>query len=215
MKRICLFMLSAVIATVAGCSSGQSHFRTGYDFATIDRIAVVDVTGAVEGEVAKNQVGDFFVGELLSKGYAPVERAQVQHLLDEQDFQASELTTKQGVAKAGEILNVPAILVVNVPNFGDEMSMTAKIIDVEDGSILWMGSGSGKTGGWLPTIFGAGAGAAGGGVIAGEDDRMTGVIVGGVLGGAAGKALTPQKAEVAQKVVRDMCEKLPQRIPSK
>jgi hypothetical protein len=211
MRHVCPFILSAAIVLVAGCSSGQSHFRAGYDFSSIDKIAVADVTGSVGSEAAKNQIGDFFVGELLSKGYAPVERSQVQNLLDEQDLQASDLTTKQGVARAGEILNVPAILVVNVPNFRDEMSMTAKIIDVEDGSILWMASGTGKAGGWLPTIFGAAAGAAAGGAVAGEGDRTAGAVAGGVIGGAAGKALTPQNAEVAQKIIRDMCKKLPPR----
>jgi hypothetical protein len=153
--------------------------------------------------------------ELLRKGYMPIERAQVQSLLEEHEFQASDLTTDEGAARAGRILNVPVVLVVNIPNFEEEMSMTAKMIDVEDASIIWAGSGSGRTGRTLGTIFGAAAGAVGGAVIAGGDssDRAVGAIAGGVLGGVAGQALSPQKAEQAQKVIKRMCKSLPYRFP--
>jgi len=139
----------------------------------------------------------------------------MQSLLKEQEFQASDLTTNDGAARAGQILNVPVVLVVNIPNFDEEMSMTAKMIDVEDASIIWAGSGTGRTGRTLGTIFGAVAGAVGGAVIAGGDssDRAAGAIAGGVLGGVAGQALSPQKAEQAQKVIKSMCKSLPYRYP--
>jgi hypothetical protein len=199
---------------VVGCSSGESYFRAGYDFGKVDKIAVVDVQGDVRGEAVKNQIGDFFVMELLKKGYAPVERAQVQALLKEQEFQSSDLTTGKGVARAGQILNVPTILVINIPNFGEEMSMTAKMIDVEDGSILWMGSGSGKTGRTLFTIFGAAAGAGAGATVAGDDKALGGVI-GGVLGGVAGHTLSPQKAEKVKEIIKKLCKSLPSRLAGK
>ncbi|MHC4574547.1 MAG: glycine zipper 2TM domain-containing protein [Planctomycetota bacterium] len=177
----------------------------------------MSVEGDVGGEAAKNQIGDFFVGELLKKGYAPVERAQVQSILEEQKFQSSDITTQEGAARAGRILNVPAILVVSVPKFKEEMSLTAKIVDVEDGSILWLGSGSGSTGKILSTIVGATVGAVVGGVIAGGDssDQVAGAVAGGVLGGVAGQALSPQKAEKVHEIVKKMCTTLPYRMPAR
>ena len=64
--------------------------RLGYDFTKVEKVAVVEVSGAVAGDAVKNQIGDFFAMELLKKGYTPVERAQVQTILAEQDFQASQ-----------------------------------------------------------------------------------------------------------------------------
>jgi len=215
MKIICLYVLAIAVLFIGGCSSGESYVKAGYDFSRLDKIAVVDVQGDVGGEAAKNQIAGFFEMELLRTGYSPIERAKMQSLLKEQEFQASDLTTDDGAARAGQILNVPVVLVVNIPNFGEEMSMTAKMIDVEDASIIWAGSGSGRTGRTLGTIFGAAAGAVGGAVIAGGDssDRAAGAIAGGVLGGVAGHALSPQKAEQAQKVIKRMCKSLPYRFP--
>jgi len=215
MKIICLYVLAIAVLLIGGCSSGESYVKAGYDFSRLDKIAVVDVQGDVGGEAAKNQIAGYFEMELLRTGYSPIERARMQSLLKEHEFQASDLTTDDGAARAGQILNVPVVLVVNIPNFDEEMSMTAKMIDVEDASIIWAGSGSGRTGRTLGTIFGAVAGAVGGAVIAGGDssDRTAGAIAGGVLGGVAGQALSPQKAEQAQKVIKRMCKSLPYRYP--
>lgn len=210
-----VYVLAVALLLIGGCaSSGESFVRAGFDFGRLDKVAIVEVSGAVQGDAAKNQIGDFFAMELLKKGYSPVERAQVQTLLKEQKFQAGDITSAEGVARAGQILNVPAVLLVNIPTYSDEMNMTAKMIDVEDGSILWIGSGSGRTGKTLSTIFGAAAGAAAGATVAGDDrsDKVLGGVVGGVLGGVAGRALSPQQAEQVQKIIKKVCVNLPPRM---
>jgi hypothetical protein len=217
MKIVSVCAAVITVMLIGGCSSGESYVKAGYDFTRLDKVAVVDVQGDINGEPAKNQIADFFTMELLKKGFAPVERAQVQTLLKEHQFQVSGLTSSEGAARAGKILNVPAILVVNIPNFGEEMSMTAKMINVEDGGILWMGSGSGKTGTLLSTIFGtaagAGAGAAAGKAVGGNDSTAIGAVAGGVLGGVTGHELSPQKAEKAQEIIKKICKSLPPRLP--
>ena len=214
MKVICLYMLLGAVLLIGSCSSGESYYRVGFNFGELDKVAVVDVQGAVKSEAAKNQIADFFVMELLKKGYAPIERVQVQSILKEQKFQMSGLTTAEGVARAGQILNVPTILVVNIPSFGEEINLTVKMIDVEDGSILWMASGSGKTGRTLLTIAGAATGAAAGATVTGDDDKVIGGVAGGVLGGVAGQALSAQKAEQTKKIIKKMCKSLPFRFPN-
>ncbi len=209
MKNIIIYVLLAGLLIISGCTSGESYVRAGYDFSKLDKIAVVEVAGRIGGEVARNQISDFFVMELLKKGYAPIERAQVHALLKEHEFQASDLTSSEGAARAGRILNVPTVLIVNIPRFKEEINMTAKIIDVEDGSILWMGSGSGTTGKLFSTIGGAAAGAAAGVAVAGDDDQLIGGVIGGVLGGVAGQALSPQKADKAKEIIKKMCATLP------
>jgi len=218
MRTVCLCTLLAALL-FSGCATGtgESFMRAGYDFSQLNKVAVIEVSGAVRGEAAKNQIGDFLAMELLKKGYTPVERAQVQALLKEQKFQATDATSAEGAARAGRILNVPAVLLVNIPTYKEEMNMTVKMIDVEDGGILWMGSGSGRTGKTLSTILGAAAGAAGGAVIAGgdTDDKVLGGVIGGVLGGVAGQALSPQQAVQVQKIINKICVELPPRTAVK
>ncbi|MDP2933192.1 MAG: CsgG/HfaB family protein [bacterium] len=213
-------VLSAILITeiilVAGCASGKSTARTDYDFTKISKVAVVDVLGPLGNEGAQNQVADMVVMELLQKGYAPVERSQVQNLLKEQKFQRdSNSTPENDAVKAGRILNVPTVVIVNVSEFTEDISMTIKMLDVEDGSVLWVGSGQGSTEKTLGTILGAAAGA-GAGVMAGGDKisgKVVGGVVGGVIGGAAANMLAPQKAQATQKIIAKICKALPSKVP--
>ncbi len=207
--KIVVHILVIAILFAGGCSSGrgQSFSRVGYNFNTVDKIAIVAVEGAVRSEPAKNQIADLFAMELLKKGYAPKERATVAALLREQGFQASELITEAGAAEAGKILNVPAVLIIDVPHFGDEIFISAKMVDIEDNSILWLGSGTGTTGGFL------GLGSVwGGGAASGEEEELFGGITGGMLGEAADLPLSPQEIDRAQRVIRRMCITLPSRL---
>lgn len=214
MKTIVLNVLLIAMLFVIGCSKGESYVRAGYDFSKLSKVAVVEVAGVVKGDTAKNQIADFFGMELLKKGYTVVERAQVQALLDEQEFQSSDLTLAEDAAKAGRILNVPVALVVNIPKYDEDMNMTAKMIDVQDASILWMGNASGSTGKTMGTILGAAVGAAAGAAVgADSDEAVVGGVIGGVLGGVAGNALSPQQSETVQKLTKKLCKDLPMRVP--
>jgi len=210
-------VLSAILITEIIFAAGKSTARTDYDFTKISKIAVVDVLGPLGNEGAQNQVADMVVMELLQKGFAPVERAQVQNLLKEQKFQRdSNATPKEDAVKAGRLLNVPTVVIVNVSEFTEDISMTIKMLDVEDGSVLWVGSGQGSTEKTLGTILDAAAGA-GAGVMAGGDKnsgKVVGGVIGGVIGGAAVNMLAPQKAQAAQKIIAKICKGMPSKVPA-
>ncbi len=217
MRAFCLSMLMAAML-IAGCatSEGESYAMAGYDFTGLSKIAIVEVSGKIYGDSIKNEVANLFTMEMMKKGYAVIERSQaLNEIRKEQEFQASDLTTPEDAAKAGRILNVPAVMIINIPKYGSKMEMTAKLVDVETASILWIGSGSGNTNKGLATVVGAGLGAAAGAVIAGGDtnDRVIGGVIGGVAGGIAGNALSPDQRKQFRKVITDVCEDLPSRVP--
>lgn len=209
MKKYGFLGLLGLLALCIGCTEG--HVRKDYDFGQIKKIAVVDVTGDFPGEATKNQIGDFFVMELMKKGYAPIARAGVQKILTEQDFQASKKTPEEDAARAGEILNVPAVLLINASKSENEIAMTAKMIDVETGEILWISSGSGRADAFWSSLLGAGAGAAAGSAVAGKHNKGEGAIVGAIVGGIAGHELAPKTAKRMRNIARQMCKTLPER----
>jgi hypothetical protein len=224
MRAVLAGVLLSSLAAVTGCSSShaESTAVAGYDFGRIDKIAIIEVSGRVYGEAAKNRVSNLFAMKLMEKGYRLIERKDIKALLKEQQFQASDLTTKEGAAKAGRILNVPAVLMIDIPKYsGGKMEMSAKLVDVEDATILWMGTGRGDTGRGLATVGGALLGAVGGAAIgnvaAGGASRGAGTAIGaiggGVVGGVAGYALSPDEETVLNKVIVKVIEKLPARIP--
>jgi outer membrane lipoprotein SlyB len=217
MRTVSVGVLLAALA-VAGCASsqGESQALAGYDFGQIDKIAIVEVTGHVYGDAVKNQISYLFTMELMKKGYKFIERKDIKTLLKEHEFQASDLTTTDGAAQTGKILNVPAVMLIDIPKYRDEkMEMSAKLIDVQDGTILWIGTGSGSTGKTLSTLVGAGLGAAVGAAVAGGDsrDRVVGGVIGGVAGGVAGNVLSPEQSEQVKKVIAKVVASLPPRIP--
>ena len=203
--KIVINILIIAILFIGGCGSGraESHFRAGYNFSMLDSVAIVAVEGALQSQAARNQIAEYFEMELLKKGYAPKEWSNVAAALEEEEIQASDLGTEAGLAEAAEIINVPAILIVNIPHFGNEIFITAKMVDVADGSVLWIGSGTSKTGG---VFSGWGSGKRK------ENDLFGGVTGGPMGGGVAGYALSPKEAEQAQRLIRRMCNTLPSRL---
>ena len=210
MRKAALCLLTLAVLLTVGCASGTGYVRQDYDFQKARNVAVVKVTGAVPSQAARVQLMDYFNMELLRRGFSPVERSQIQEVLSEQDFQARDITRPENAAEVGRILNVDAVVILNVPTFDERISMTAKMVDVEDGSLLWMGEGSGSTGRTMATITGGLIGA-GAGIWAGGDrtGKVVGGIVGGAAGGWAGRTLSPQEASTARKIIGNMCDELP------
>lgn len=200
--KVVVPILIIALLFVGGCGSGraESHFRAGYNFSMLDSVAVVAVEGAIQSELVKNQIAEYFEMELLKKGYAPKEWTSVAAALKEEEVEASDLDTQEGVAEAGDVINVPAIMIVNIPHFGDEIFITAKMVDVADGSVLWIGSGTSRTNGLLD--FGGGR----------QESALFGGVPGGVMGDVSVYSLSPQEAENIQRLIRRMCSTLPSRL---
>lgn len=212
MRKGIVLSVIVIAVFISGCTTGEGYYRRDYNFTGISKIAVIDVVGPLESDAMRNQVGDFFVMELIKRGYVPIERAQVQSLLKEQDFQSSEMTSNNDVAQAGEILNVPVVMIININELDEDVQMSAKMVDVQDGSILWQSIGKGKTGKFASTLIGAAAGAVAGAAVTGDSDKTVGTVAGGVLGGAAGNLLAPDIAEKVQEVAGKMCESMPSKM---
>ncbi len=209
--RTFLHVLVIVVLFVGGCHSisGKSSFRPGYDFNSLEKIAIVSVEGAVKGETAKDQIAEFFAMEFIDKGYAPIGRTQVKAFLSDEESESSDLTTAGKATTAGEILDVSAVLVVNVPHFDEEIAITAQLINVQDGSTLWMGRGSEKAGQSMPEAFI--------GTLTGKSsDSRAEAYLNQQVAMMSGekqteKALTTLEAEKIRKVVTRICSSLPAR----
>jgi len=201
--KIVLNILVIAVLLVAGCRSQQeSSFRAGYDFAGVNKVAIVSVEGAIPSEVAKDEIADFFSIELLDKGYAPMGRAQVRASLAEQEEAdaITNLSTPEGAVEAGLALDVPAVLTIKIPHFGDEISISATMIDVEDHSILWLATGTGKGRGAFSSVFKSKSGS--------KEEGLLGPMMGDVAG-STDRPLSPEDAERAQRIVKKMCRSLP------
>jgi hypothetical protein len=210
MKRTRFALALIAVVVMAGCTSAEGVVSPGYDFSKIDTVAIVEVESADLDRAQEDQISNWFARELLGAGYRVIERHKVEALLKEQQFQSSDLTSTVNMARAGEIVNVPAVVMVSVPEFGNKVNMSAKMVDVETAEIIWIGEGSSGTGKWLATGAGALVGAGAGYALGGDSTgKAVGAGVGGAAGGAAGYLLTGDAKQAAQKAVREMAKTLP------
>ena len=152
MRVLSMILLLASLTCLVGCSeSSQSYLRAGYDFYGIDQVAIVDVVGVVQSEGIKKQIENAFTAQLLQKGYAPVVKEYVRRRLAQNNFVGDDMSPEVFAIEAGRVLEVPAVMVITVPNFGVQMSITGKLLSVKDGSVLWIGQASKEReqgGGW-------------------------------------------------------------------
>jgi hypothetical protein len=146
MKKL-FYVLTISVLSISGCLSRSSSYQANYDFGNIDKIAIACVEGQVQNDNAKNQISNLFVMELLNKGYAPIPLAQtkakVQALVDSAEIAEPP---EGAYVQMGQALKVPAVLVINVPYFNNEIFVSAQLIDTKDNSVLWMDQDSGQSG---------------------------------------------------------------------
>ena len=78
-----------------------------------------------------------------------VERAQVQKILKEQNFQASGSVNKSTAVQTGKILGVNFLLVGDVYILNDQLIINARLTNTETGDIVFAKKQEGKTVAWL------------------------------------------------------------------
>ena len=200
--------LALVPAALTACAStsGSGDLKPGWDPRTLNAMAVVDGKDKAFVNETRQAILDTFQHQFFKKGWPVVERSNIQRAIEELNFQNADLTTPDNRRALGNIANVDALLIVNIGSTGKDVSMTAKLIQVDTGVILWMGTGEGALNKGLGAVTGAIIGA-GVGAAAGKGGDVT--AIGGVLGGSVGYMLGPSELESAKDVVFDMCEGLP------
>ena len=147
MKILNYLLLLALVAGLAGCSSyydapANSYLRVGYDLSQVDQVGIVSVFGAVQSNVIRTQIEDAFTAQMLQKGYAPVVSEFLTRQLIQIQFDGANMSPDVFAIEAGRALAYSTMLIVNVPNFSDEISVTAKLLDAESGSVIWIGQNS-------------------------------------------------------------------------
>jgi hypothetical protein len=209
LARLALALLAAApLALVTGCASveAESYLAPGFDPSTFGRLAVVDGQDKVFVDETRQAILDTFQMEFMKKGWRVIERSNINRVIDEMNFENADFTSPENRKQLGHILNVEALLVVNLATSGKDVSMTSKMIEVETGELLWMGSGDGALNQGLGAMTGAIVGAAAGAAV-GKGNGAT--AIGGVVGGSVGYMLGPSQLEGAKDVVKAICVNLP------
>ncbi|MBN2406109.1 MAG: hypothetical protein JXJ19_00270 [Elusimicrobia bacterium] len=156
-----------LVLILYGCGP-KVAVRPGYDFKSINRIGVmkfdssqVDLFTSFDPGTA---VADEFVFQFLSRGVRVVERSRLEDILREQKLWKSGYIDPETIKQAGKILGVDAIILGTVLKYVPdskkriyikddngklqeeiflveaEVGISARMVDVVTGEIIWAGS---------------------------------------------------------------------------
>jgi hypothetical protein len=215
MKTTFSLVLAAALAVMGGCSSTKADgaFSKTYDMSRVQRMAVVDGNNPTFRPETRQALVDTFQLEFFKKGWNVIERGNIQKAVDELDFQNKDFTSQEDRKHLGSILNVQALTVINVQSAGEDLTLTAKMFDVETGELIWIGNGEGNVNKGFSAAAGALLGIAAGAAIGHNagDNAGVGAVAGGVAGGLAGAALSDTEVENAKAMIHKVCESIPER----
>ena len=100
------------------------------------KIAVMDITSQNVDPSVASVITEFLRNNLFNSGkYSVLERANMDKLMKEQQFQLSGCTTTECAIELGKILNMKEMVVGSVNKLGSQYYINARMVDVESGEI--------------------------------------------------------------------------------
>ena len=115
------------------------------DFENLSGIAKYDGLGKAMSSMLISDIE----ANVSPKRLQLVERAQIQKVLKEQNFQASGSVNKSTAVQAGKILGVSYLLVGDVYILNDQLIINARLTNTETGDIVFSKKQEGKNVSWL------------------------------------------------------------------
>ena len=125
-------------------------------FAQTTRVAILDfenISGITKYDGLGKAMSSMLISDIEAnvspKRLQLVERAQIQKVLKEQNFQASGSVNKSTAVEAGKILGVNYLLVGDVYILNDQLIINARLTNTETGDIVFSKKQEGNTVAWL------------------------------------------------------------------
>lgn len=160
------FVFACTLTALSGCAEPFTGVMDTQRLSQVQRMAVVSFTdGPGVGAVnSGNAVVGFLIDRLAQSGrFKLIERAQIRRILEEQDLQASDLIDPATAARIGKIAGVDAIVTGSVNQYDSDKTIvhiyvipivswsyrvgaSVRIVDVQDGEIIYTNSKSGSSG---------------------------------------------------------------------
>jgi len=149
-----LSLIMFVMLFCASCATETVVMKQGYDFSKIKRIAVIEFRDSAYYPGSGAMVSQLFGKYLLKAGYNIVERDQLDAILREHNLSLSNLMNPEQITQF-KLSGIDAIVTGSIPMIVPEQNLfengnprfiaaqvgvTARMISVETGEVLWIGS---------------------------------------------------------------------------
>lgn len=158
----CLIVLFFLFSL--GCKGPMTYINPSVDFSYIRRVAVAPIINLTKNKFAGEKVMNVVATEILRRGvFDVVEFGEVAKVLREEGLKQDNLVGKQLAARSGKRLNIEAIVIGSVMQYGvsnipggsfPEVSISLKLVDVNSYAILWEATHNIKGANILDQLFG-------------------------------------------------------------
>lgn len=149
---------------LSGCKGPMSYINPSADFTYIKRVAVAPLVNLTNDKFADGKVMNVVATEILRRNiFDVVEFGEVAKVLREEGLKGDNLVSKHIAARAGKRLNIEAMVIGSVLEYGvsrigsssvPEVSLSLKLVDVNSYTILWEATHSAKGTNILDQLFG-------------------------------------------------------------
>ncbi|MBC2694391.1 MAG: DUF799 family lipoprotein [Desulfobacteraceae bacterium] len=147
-RYLSFFLILLFFFFSPGCKGHiLSYINPSVDFSYIKRVAVAPIINLTNDKFAGEKVMSVLATEILRRGvFDVVEFGEVAKVLREEGLKQDNLVGKQLAARAGKRLNIEAIFIGSVMQYGvsniarssfSEVSISVKLVDVNSYTILW------------------------------------------------------------------------------
>ncbi len=146
-----LLIVTAIFGLLSCQSSTPKLIMKPFNGFANKNISKITVIAIPSEHIDPRRVEHIFYEQLYNKGYRLTSRTDLDIILKEMKLQRSKITTSRA-AEIGRIMNVDAVLISSVTGFRKqrfdsssseflaEAVVDARLIQVEDGSIIWVSS---------------------------------------------------------------------------
>lgn len=164
LRYLSFFLILLFFLFSLGCKGPMTYINPSVDFSYIKRVAIAPIINLTNDKFAGEKVVNVVATEILRRGvFDVVEFGEVSKVLREEGMKPDNLVNKQLAARAGKRLNIEAILIGSVMQYGvsniggssfPEVSISLKLVDVNSYTILWEATHNIKGASILDQLFG-------------------------------------------------------------
>ena len=148
-KKYMLTFMILVTVMLSGCGGNSYvyHINPEVDFSFFKSVAVLPLDNLTNDKAAGEIVKQVVISELLASGLVDVViPGEVMSAISELGIQNISSLNKNQIKALGNALNVEAVIIGSVEQYGDvrsgnmsapEVTITLMMADVESGNIIW------------------------------------------------------------------------------
>lgn len=167
---ISFVLLCLVALALAGCSAkarSDSFLRENVDIGFVKKVAVLPFQNNSKDEHAPERIRDITITQILAMGiFDVVDKGVVDSVLREEAIEPGKPIDRQALRRIGQRLGVEVLALGTIDLSGEnrkgsmvypEISITFRLLEVQNGEVIWQGTGHGTGDSVWRRLFGLAA----------------------------------------------------------